>query len=737
MSIATAQAATTPAGLSPGPGIGARPRGAPPPVPLTANGPVTFQADSVSYDRDHGLVSATGHVEAWQNDHVLKADRVTFDRNTNVAAAYGHVVIVEPDGEVLFADYAELTQGMKDGVLTGMRALLSSNGRLAGNGGKRIGGKLNELSRGVYSTCNVCALNPTPTWQLRARNITQDLENKRIEYTDATLDFMGLPVLYMPYFSNADPSVKRQSGFLIPNIGSDSNIGAFASLPYYWVIDGQSDATFTPTVAEKAGPQLAVEYRRDFNFGDLKLNGAIASDDGLQGYFFGVGDFSFNDTWRYGFNINLGSTVAYLRDFQVPGYGAAILSSSVYAEGFGTGSYARLDVRSYQGLDTTINQSLLPYVLPRYEYAFQGEPDALGGRLSLNTQEFDVLRDVGTNDQRFAAGATWNRPFSGYLGDRWLVTLDAKAAVYHATNIDQQPNFNIGSEVETGHAQAQAAVRLNWPFVRQDGKSSQIIEPIVQLIGAPNTGNSVRDKIPNEDALDYEFTDSTLFSLNRFGGYDRFDGGTRANYALHAAWIFPNGSKLDGLIGQSWQEHIDQNLYPEFQPWNGFERGRHTSDLVGRVSYVPNKWLDFTARARVDQNAGDIRFGDVEVGVGRPIFRVQAGLLYASTNPYFLYLNNPTALTPAQNAAFFVPRDEVSAGVSTRFGHWSAGLDARRDLEHGQMVSVGAHGRYEDECFAFDVSYYKRYTQIYYDKGDSTLLFTIVLKTVGAFGISG
>ena len=157
----------------------------------------------------------------------------------------------------------------------------------------------------------------------------------------------------------------------------------------------------------------------------------------------------------------------------MPGYGAAILSSSIYAEGFGSGSYARLDVRSYQGLDSTINQSLLPYVLPRYEYAFQGQPDALGGRLSVNTQEFDVLRDVGTNDQRFAAGVDWNRPFAGALGDRWLVTLDAKAAVYHATSIDEQPNFGAGSEVETGHAQAQAAVRLNWPFVRAAGRGSQ------------------------------------------------------------------------------------------------------------------------------------------------------------------------------------------------------------------------------------------------------------------------
>jgi LPS-assembly protein len=724
-----------------GPGIDQHPRGTPAAVPLTANAPVTFQADSVSYDKEHGLVSALGHVEAWQNGHILRADRVTFDRNTNVVAAYGHVVIVEPTGEVIFADYAELTQGMKDGALTGMRALLAQNGKLAGNGGKRVEGKLNELSRAVYSPCNVCALDPTPTWQLRATNITQDLENKRLEYTNATLDFLGWPVFWMPFFSNSDPSVKRQSGFLMPNMGNDEYIGSFFALPYYWVIDDNSDATFTPTVSTIKGPQVQVEYRRDFNFGNVLVDSAIANDGGLQGYFYGSGNFSYNDTWRYGFNINLGSTVQYLKDFQIPGYGAAILTSSVFAEGFGSGSYARVDIRSYQGLNSTINQSLLPYVLPRYQYSFVSEPDILGGRVSFDTVDFDVLRDVGTNDQRLAGDLAWNRPFAGLLGDRWLVTLDARGAYYHATNLDQQPNFSIGNYDETVHVQPQAAVRLNWPFVRADGSGgSQIIEPIAQIIAAPNAGNSTHDRIPNEDSLDYEFTDSTLFSINRFGGYDRSDGGTRANYALHASWTFASGSVLDGLIGQSWQEHIDQNLYPQFQPWNGFGRGRHSSDLVGRVGFIPNKWFDFTARARVDQDTGDIRFADAVFGVGRPILRFQSGFLYGSTNPYFLYATNPNALaglTPAQNAAFFVPREEVSAGVSTKFGRYLFGLDARRDLEEGKFVSIGAHARYEDECFAFDIKFYKRYTEIAGDTGDTTLLFTVLLKTIGPIGFSG
>jgi LPS-assembly protein len=78
-------------------------------TPISRDQPVTFTADSVEYDRDRGIVTATGHVEAWQNDHVVRADKMTFDRNTNVAAATGHVVLLEPDGLVLFSHYAEIS----------------------------------------------------------------------------------------------------------------------------------------------------------------------------------------------------------------------------------------------------------------------------------------------------------------------------------------------------------------------------------------------------------------------------------------------------------------------------------------------------------------------------------------------------------------------------------------------------------------------------------------------------
>src|SRR6202034_902967 len=115
--------------------------------------------------------------------------------------------------------------GMKDGIISNMRAQLAENGRLAANGARRIDARVNELSRAIYSTCNVCKEHPdqAPLWDLRARSAVQDLDNKRIEYRDAVVDIYGVPVMYMPYFTHPDPSEKRASGFLVPSLGTSTH----------------------------------------------------------------------------------------------------------------------------------------------------------------------------------------------------------------------------------------------------------------------------------------------------------------------------------------------------------------------------------------------------------------------------------------------------------------------------------------------------------------------------------
>lgn len=703
-------------------------------TPLDRNQPVAFTADNFEYDRTAGLVTASGHVEAWQNDHVLRADKITFDRNTNVAAASGNVVMVEPDGQVLFADYAELTQGMREGVLKDMRALLAEGGKLAANGARRTDGKVNELTRAVYTTCNLCKTDPTkpPLWQLRAFSATQDLENHRIEYHDAIIDLYGVPVAYLPFLSHPDPSVRRASGFLVPSVGQSSHIGQFAATPYFWAIDPNQDLTLTPEVTTGSGEELAIEYRRRFNNGTLRVEAATAIDQGRpQGYIFAKGNFAYDDTWRYGFNINRASSTNYLRDFRVQNY-SSVLSSSGFVEGFGVGAYTKLDAIAYQGLATSITQSKLPYVLPRYEYSFFSEEDPLGGRFRFDTTNFNVIREQGTNTQRAGASLDWQRPFSGALGEQYKVTVHADLAAYEATSLNQQPTYGPNGSATTVRAQPTVAAEMRWPFMRDGGSlGTQVVEPIVQVIAAPNAGSFLNRNIPNEDSLDFEFTDANLFALNRFPGIDRFEGGLRANVGLHASWIV-GGTNIDTLVGQSYREHLDKSL----PLLSGLDR--HVSDVVARATITPASWFDLTGRTRVDPRNGFIRFGDVVASAGTPLFRPSAGYIYSSTNPYFLFDQSPGSLPPTgYPASYFTPRNEVSLGASSQYGPYKLSAFARRDLTLGKIVALGGHATYEDECFIFDVNFYRRYTSINNDHGGTTILFQITLKTVGQFGFHG
>lgn len=695
--------------------------------------PVTFGADQVQYDQQNNLVIATGHVEAWQNGHVLRADKIVFDRNTGTAAATGHVVLLEPDGEVMFADYAEMTQDMNDGVLKDMRALLAQNGKLAANGVRRTAGKINEMSRVVYSPCNLCKKDPTkpPLWQIRANSGVQDLEHKRDEYYDAVLEMYGWPVAWFPYISAPDPSVKRASGLLMPSVGSSSRLGVFAAQPYYLVIDDQSDATFTPVLTSKDGPQINLEYRRRFNDGFLILGTSAGyMDNSLQGTLATKGQFSYDDTWRWGFDINRASSSDYVRDFRF-GNGnnldPNLLSSQIYVEGFGEGAYSRLDTKFYQGLSSTIVDSELPVVLPRYQYSYFGRPDAWGGRFSLDTGAFNVLRTDGTNTRRANLTVNWERPFVGALGDLWKITLHGDAAAYSASDFNEQPNYGTHSNVDAARALPQMAVDFRWPFMRDSGAwGTQVIEPILQIVVAPQTGDSQNDKYPNEDSLDFEFTDANLFGFNRFPGIDRLEGGVRLNAALHGTWYL-GGTTFDAFIGQSYRDGKD-NLFPEYT-------GLHNqvSDIVARATFSPAPWLDLTYRTRLDAQTLATHMADTVASVGEPKFRLNLGYLYTTYDPYTFFDTAPPP-TPATDPSFFQSRNEVSIGASSNWGQYRFSTFARRDLTTNQMVAVGADAIYEDECFIVDLKFYRRYTSIDNDNGSTTLLILLTFKTIGQFG---
>jgi LPS-assembly protein len=738
--------------------------------PISKTQPVTFTADQVTYDRDSGIVTATGHVEAWQNDHVLRADKITFDRNTDIAAASGHVVLTEPNGQVMFSDYAELSEGMKDGVLRGMRGVLEQNGRVVANGARRINGEVNEFTKLVYSTCNLCATDPTkpPLWQLRAYSAVQDVPNKRIEYYDAVMEMDGVPVFWLPYFNHADPSVKRASGLLVPSVGYNSHLGAFTSIPVYFVLDDQSDVTFTSVLSSTNGGNLDIDYRRKFNDGTLKLNlsGGNVEDapagqrNGFQGAVYGSGRFSLDDTWRYGFDIDRVSSIQYLTDYQlsrfVGGYNTT-LTSDIYLEGFGDGSYSRIDAKAYQQVGTKLYQTTLPLVLPRYYYNFVGDVDRLGGRFSLETQDYNVVRTDGASDDRASLSLNYSRPFSDYYGGQWKLQFHADSAAYHGYNLTELPDYAQIAHIDTERAQPQVALDWREPLLRNSTNwGQQLIEPMAEVVAGPNISAKQWFKIPNEDSLDAELSDQNLFGFNRYPGLDRMEGGTRVNYALHAAWYL-NGTTFDGLFGQSYMTNPDpyaplgsgfggptgiyKVVYGNVVYTPSGKRPSATSDYVSRASFNPTSWMDVTARARFDRSSFDINSADAIASFNTKPVNFSFGYLYSKYNPYYLYDQQLITSNTfnGQNyesypASYFTHRNEISANVGTHYDKYRFTASARYEIGTGKPVTAGTDAIYEDECFIFDAHVDRRFTSIDNDGGSTTVLFTVTFKTVGTFG---
>ncbi len=696
------------------------------------NAPVTFLADSINYDKTNNIVTASGHVRAWQNGQTLYADQVVLNRNTDVVTASGNVVLSEPGGETVYADHAVLSKGMKNAVMLGVAARLAQNGRMIANGGQRYNGDIERLSKIVYSTCNLCKTDPTkpPLWQIRASSATRDLQHKRIEYENAVMEVHGFPIFYMPYMTQPDPAVKRQTGLLIPSIGSTTRLGFFTALPYYIVINKSSDITLTPIIAVKTGPALDAKYRKAFNNGILNIDISGGNDNGQFGNaIFSSGTFDLNQNWRAGFTYDHASNPDYLNDFSIlPN--SAFLASNIYLEGFGAGSYTKVEADTYQGLVSSITQSTLPIVLPYGQYNFESDPDEFGGRFSIAADAFNVERDVGTNTRRMSMTGGYKIPFNGPLGQQWQMRVQLVSAGYDASKLYQQPNFSSYNTASTGRAEVYSAAFMRWPFIRS-GYGSQIIEPEVQFVAAPNIGISQNPKIPNEDSLDLEFSDANLFDFNRYPGIDRLEGGTRVDYALHASWYLPQGTFVDGIVGQSYRFHKDY----DYLPASGLTD--NISDIVARASVAPNPYLNLTYRTRLSHDDLGARMIDATATAGVHALNFTGGYLYANTNPYVLYqqgfqLNNPSSLP----AGYYVPRNEFTANVDTNVGAYSLAAGTERNLQTGQFDSANFSAGWQNECMAINLLYDERFTSFNLDNGSTTVLIQITFKSLGNVGFS-
>lgn len=720
--------------------------------------PVLFVADEVQFDQELGLVVATGHVELSQKDQILLADTVTYNQRTDTVTASGHVSLLQPTGEVVFGDYVELRNDMRDGFITNIRMLLSDRSRLAGNTGRRIDGNRTELRRGVYSPCDLCREDPTrpPVWQIKAGQIVHDKEEQLVEFRDAVLEIDGFPVFYTPYLSHPDPSVKRRSGFLAPVIGSSSSLGAHTSIPYFWALDSDKDMTIAPILTTSGTEALADEYRQRFTNGAINLSGSLAYSNlsttagsppppEVRGHFFGSGGFDLNDAWRTAFDINRTTDQTYPRLFHFDtnslsgldpvssGVNSAFLPSRAVAEGFTDRSYTLVDGYIYQDLRLGIGDTTQPIVIPRASYSWISSPDEWGGRWSLDSSALNLFRPNGTDIRRVSTGGGWGLPFNGAIGDRLTLRLSVRGDGYDSDNIGvagSSATTNTGRSALAGRVYPQTELQWRYPWVRRGDGNSQTVEPIAALIVSPNGENPTT--IPAEDNTGFEYDETSLFVPNRFPGFDRVDSGQRVDYGLRAAAYGDSGGNTRLLVGQSYRFQRSSS----FPPGSGVDTQR--SDVVGRLVVSPGGYLDLIYRFRLDRRDLTVRRQEATIAAGPPSLRLNLTYIDVAANPAVPGLNERRQLTGtlvAQLTRYW------SVGV---FGTQNIGTNAPTPTTTTTSVQTptnpttldsGIVATYRDECLSFSATLAHSGASDRDIRPGTTVLFAIVLKNLGEVAV--
>ncbi len=732
-----------------------RPPSTHPPHVANSDGQMLVQAVEVDYDYNNKRVSAVGNVQLFYNGTSVEADRVIYDQTTKRLHAEGNIRMTDADGKITYANIMDLSDDYRDGFVDSLRVDTADATRMAATRSDRSSGNYTVFENGIYTACAPCADDPKkpPLWQVKGARIIHDQKEKMLYFETAQLEFYGVPIAYMPYFSTPDPTVKRKSGFLMPAFSEASTYGFAVEIPYYWSIAPDMDMTFSPRITTQQGVLMQAEFRQRLINGSYQIRAygidqldpsAFAGQPGDRQFRGGVetkGQFALNDKWVWGWDGVMLSDYYFMSDYRLSQYRDTLNSflslpteaiSQLYLTGVGNRSY--FDLRTIYYLSFSGNQQQVPVVYPVMDYSNVFNYPIFGGEvsyktnfvnLSRNDAVFDpittlantsslctmasadpmariptqcLLRGMPGTYTRFTAEAQWRKSFTDQYGEIWTPFASARVDAINA-DVVAQPGVN--NFLPTGNTTAlrvmpTVGLEYRYPFINVQPWGSTTIEPIAQVIIRPN--ESYAGKLPNEDAQSLVYDASNLFSVDKFSGYDRVEGGGRANVGVQSTTQFDHGGTVKVLFGQSYQLFGLNSFAVQDMTNTGVDSGLATqkSDYVASASYAPNRTYTFSVRSRFDEETWNVQRFEAEARANFDRWSVSLTYGNYAAQPELGYLTRREGL--------------LGSGSIKLAANWVVTGAARWDLEANKLNTYTIGAGYVDDCFVLAANYVTSYS---------------------------
>lgn len=542
-------------------------------------------------------------------------------------------------------------------------------------------------------------------------------------------------------------------------------------------------------------------------------------DRDFRGSLESAGRFNINERWRYGWDVALLSDRWFLNNYRIrsESIDKAFISESIstaYLQGQGDRSFFDLRGYYFQVLSSTDFQKQQPVVLPVLDYNKRvNGPQPLGGEVAVDLNFTSLTREatqflgvqnnqaalfqflnydklgnnlslygtcavfqrgiclvpgLGGTQERLSTQISWRRQFIDSAGQVWTPFAYARAdGIYYAPSTTNYQNAQIGNILGTedqfvGRGMPAVGLEYRYPFVADAGVlGTHTVEPIAQVIARPSETRIGR--LPNEDAQSLVFDDTTIFNWDKFSGYDRVEGGVRANVGAQYTVLTPSGFYGNALFGQSIHLAGVNSFRADDLVSVGRKSGLETpqSDYVGRLQVSPNQQMTFATRARFDQE--DFAMKRLEVSATanlNPAIPLSTSISYArfTRQPELGYTHRREGLSAAASynisrnwfvngsvtydlARYLTARENFTSAYKDYLvqSTYNPALSPPTYMRQGAFypVIVGLGAGYTDECTTVSVNYSlaPQITATGTKDRVQTLLVRLELRTLGAVNV--
>jgi LPS-assembly protein len=541
--------------------------------------------------RNEGMAEARDQVELRRADQLLTTELLQYDPQSEVVTIPGDLSyqdsIMHISGSAARYNFIEESGRFEnvDYGLMGSSAKGSAEEILldAGN---------HSVLRGLqFTTCP----GETPEWLLSAKNLELDFEKGVGTVKGAKLKFFNIPFLYLPYMTFPIDD-RRKSGFLYPYISTANDNGFEFSIPYYWNIAANQDATVTPRYFTERGAMLTGEYRFITPRTGGKLNFDYMRNDTKtdESRYHVTARHSalFSRRWRSEILFDRVSDEQYFQDFSNSLAAASRQYVRSNAGIYGSGRYWAVSIIAdvFQVVDEAVIPTNEPYKrLPRIAFNVDRPLGLEGLRFQMNAELVYFDRAIGVTGSRFDLfpKIEWNmetdwgyiRPSAGYRYTSY--NLD-----WHGEPGETSPDR--GTEI--------LSVDSGIFFERDNGEGKvQTLEPRLFYLYVPYKN---QQGFPDFDSAPFTFGFSQLFNFNRFTGADRQSDANQLTLAVTTRSIDQSAGR------ELWSMSFGQILY--FDPlrvmpttFDGIQDD-NSSPFIAEFIYHPTRRL--SARVNTQWN---------------------------------------------------------------------------------------------------------------------------------------